>query len=139
MKNPRSYRVTLQVLHPCLLAGEITPFFPFKVNYERSVGISRISRNGVGLGGAYAQTNISFLISDDVINCDEIEVTEFLENVMFELPLETIKSLVSSNGKCFFLIGIYSNSNFTCDFNGDFLSNLNKYGIGLKLEFWGGD
>lgn len=135
---PRSYKVSLHIIHPQLPAGEVTPFFNFATKYVKSVGARRILKSGNDLGGIYSQTDISFVISDGVVNDDDVTVAEFIENSLLLLPLVMIDEIVASGGVCFFLIGVFTDGNMTCDFNVSLLSRLQQHGIGLKLDFWGG-
>ncbi len=135
---PRSYKVSLHITHPTLPAEELTPFFNFATKYVKSIGARRILKSGNDLGGTYPQTDISFMISDGVVNDDDITVSEFVENSLLLLPLTMIQEIVTAGGVCFFLIGVFSDGNITCDFNVSLLSQLQQHGIGLKLDFWGG-
>lgn len=138
MDNPRSYKVSLHISHQELHADNILPHFSLATKYVRSVGERRVSKAGKELGGIYSQTDISFFVSEGVVNDDEITVSEFIDNALLFLPLTTIKDIVESGGACFFLIGVFSDGNMLCDFNVGFLSRLQQHGIGLKLDFWGG-
>jgi hypothetical protein len=139
MKNPRSYKVSLHISHPKLPANDITPFFPLVAKYVRSIGAHRVSKSGNELGGIYSQTDISFIVSDGVLNDDEITVAEFIDNALLSLPRSAIADIVASGGVCFFLIGVFSDGNMVCDFNVELLARLQQHGIGLKLDFWGGN
>lgn len=138
MNNSDTYRVSLSVMHPTLSVDDISPSFSFRTRYEKSVGARRIATNGSELGGVYPQTNISFDISDGVINYSEMLVEKFIENSMTKLPLSKIKKLVASGGICFLLIGIFAEKNVMCVFELDLLSQLQQHGIGLKFDFYGG-
>ena len=70
---------------------------------------------------------------------DDILVADFIDAALDDLPLIAIKENVNSGGECFFLLGIYSEGNLLCDFSAVVLSRLAWHGIGLKLDFWGGE
>ena len=138
MSGSGKFRVSLHVSHHTLTADEITSSFSLQPRYARSVGARRITKLGENLGGVYGQTDISFVVSDGLVNNDDILLVEFIDQTLHNLPLKTIDHIVTSGGICFFFIGIYSYRNVLCDFTTDLLSRLVTHGIGLKLDFYGG-
>jgi len=138
MRSSTRFRVSLHVSHPKLSADDITASFSLRPKYTKSVGAPRISKLGEDLGGVYLQTDVSFAVSEGVVNNDEVLLTEFVDQSMRDLPLEAIDHMVASGGTCFFFIGVYSAGNFLCDFRVNLLSRLADHGIGLKLDFYGG-
>lgn len=138
MSNSGKYRVSLHISHPKLPAGDIAALFTLPPKYARSVGEPRTTRSGKELGGVYAQTDVSFAVSDGIVNNDSLLLAEFIDQAMCFLPLEEIKQMTASGGTCFFFIGIYSDKNLLCDFGAQLLLQLACYSIGLKLDFYGG-
>jgi len=138
MSDSGRFRVSLHVSHPRLPADEIVVSFDLPVRYARSVGALRMTKQGKNLGGTYGQTDISFAISDGVISNDDVLLGEFVDKALGSLPLNTIDQIVASGGSCFFFIGVYSEGNLLCDFDAGLLSRLSVYGIGLKIDFYGG-
>ena len=138
MSNSGKFRVNLHVSHSKLSADEITASFALRPKYARSVGAHRITNLGEDLGGVYSQSDVSFMVSDGVVDNDEVLLAEFVDQSMGRLPLEAIDHIVASGGSCFFLIGVYSDGNILCDFDTDLLSRMAGHGIGLKLDFYGG-
>ena len=138
MSNSGKFRVNLHVSHPKLSADEIAAPFALRPKYARSVGAHRITKLGEDLGGVYSQSDVSFVVSDGVVNNDEVLLDEFVDQSIHRLPLEAIHRIVASGGSCFFFVGVYSDGNLLCDFRADLLSRLAGHGIGLKLDFYGG-
>lgn len=138
MNSSGKFRVSLHISHPDLSADEISAPFALRSKYSRSVGAQRITKLGEDLGGVYSQTDVSFMVSDGVIDNDDVQVADFVEKSLHSLPLKEIDGIVATGGVCFFLLGIYSDGNILCDFEASFLSSLSRHGIGLKLDFYGG-
>lgn len=138
MNNTGTYRVSLHVSHSRLSAADITAPFYLCQKYAKSVGAPRTTKSGKELGGFYAQTDVSFAVSDGIVNNDKVLLAEFIDQAMRSLPLAEIKQMVESGGTCFFFIGIYSDGNILCDFGANLLSQLASHRIGLKLDFYGG-
>ena len=138
MSNSERFRVSLHVSHPSLPAQDIAVSFALKLRYARSVGEPRMTKQGKALGGLYAQTDISFAVSDGVMSNDDVMVGEFVNQALDTLPLSALDRIVSSGGSCFFFLGVYSDANSLCDFDAKILSRLAKHSIGLKLDFYGG-
>lgn len=139
MSNPSKFRVNLHVSHPKLSADEVlAPFVALQTRYARSVGARRITKHGEDLGGAYSQTDVSFAVSDRLLDNDQTLVAEFIAQAIDALPLGAIDRFAASGGTCFFFVGIYSDGNILCDFDSRLLARLAEHGIGLKLDFYGG-
>jgi hypothetical protein len=138
MTNPVRYRVTFQITHPELTADEIETSFTLRPRYSRSVGSPKLTKNGKDLGGTYSKTDISFALSNDVIDNDMTWLTDFLENSLSDLPLSAIDRITCSGGTCYFLVGIFADRNIQYDFELPFLRQLVEHRIGLKLDFYGG-
>jgi hypothetical protein len=138
MSSVGRFRVSFHVSHPIFTAERIISTIALQPRYARSAGASRITKQGKDLGGIYAKTDISFAVSDRVLSVDDVLLSEFVDQAMDRLALKEIDQIVSSGGFCFFLIGIYSEGNFLCDFDTRLLSRLASHGIGMKLDFYGG-
>lgn len=138
MSSSGRFRVSFHVSHATLSADDITAAFPLKPKYARSVGARCITKLGEDLGGVYAQTDVSFAVSDGVVDNDEVLLADFVDQSVSGLPLDFIDRIVASGGICFFFIGVYSEGNLLCDFVASRLARLTDHGIGLKLDFYGG-
>ena len=92
-----------------------------------------------GLGGTYATTEISFDISGGVASAEEAPLVELFQRSLAQLPLGQVKELVRTKGECFFLVGIYSESNMLVYFTAEVLAALGAVSVGLKLDFYGGE
>jgi hypothetical protein len=97
-----------------------------------------MTKSGKNLGGIYAETDVSFDVSDGVLDNDDVLITEVIQRTLRDLPLEPINRFAASGGTCFFLIGIYSEANLMSDFDASLLSKLSVHGLGLRLDFYGG-
>ncbi|KGQ20587.1 hypothetical protein LF41_1124 [Lysobacter dokdonensis DS-58] len=84
-------------------------------------------------------TDVSFAISDGVVRNDDVMVADFIDTALDALPLIAIKEIVDSGGVCFFLLGLFSENNLLCDFSATGLSRMASHGMGLKLDFYGGE
>jgi hypothetical protein len=138
MINSGRFRVSLHVSHSTRHAEEIIAAVGLQFRYARSAGSPRINKIGNALGGHYTRTDVSFDVSGGVVSNDDVLVADLLRSALLKLPLDVIDSLVSDNGTCFFLVGIYSEENILCDFDVALLSQLAKHAIGLKLDIYGG-
>jgi hypothetical protein len=139
MNESNRYRLSLHVSHPSIRADDVIRHFNFEVRYSRSVGDSRVTPNGRSLGGTYLETNISFDVSNGVISSEKLSLGACISDSIEKLPSkEIIKSFMETGGDCFYLIGIYSEDNFLVDIPAKLLSNISEYGLGLKLDFYGG-
>jgi hypothetical protein len=138
MNSSERFRVSLHVSHPKLPADDIAASFALRLRYARSAGAPRMTKQGKALGGTYAQTDVSFAVSDGVVSNDDVLLGEFVDRAVNALPLDALDQIVSSGGSCFFFLGIYAEGNILCDFDANLLSRLASHGIGLKLDFYGG-
>jgi len=138
MSITRRYRVKLHVSHPTWAAADVIAAFNFPVNYARSVGAQRETKNGELLEGLYKRTDVSFFISDGVADNDNVLLPDLIRASLSGLPLEHTYGISRSGGVCFYFVGIYSQGNLLCDFDAELLSALASHGIGLKLDFYGG-
>jgi len=138
METSRKYRLRFHISHPELSSEYLTEMIGLTTAIERSVGMPRTTKSGKYLGGLYGRTDVSFNISDGVVNHDEKALPIFINDALKNLPLTKIKEITNSSGLCFFSVGVYSNGNMLCDFEASLLSELAKFGIGLKLDFYGG-
>lgn len=138
MHSVGRFRVSLHISHPSIPAEMIVSAIALQPRYARSSGAPRITRQGKDLGGVYAKTDISFAVSDGVLSAESVLLPEFIDQAMDRLPLKDVDEIVSAGGGCFFLVGIYSDGNFMCDFDARLLSRLANHGIGMKLDFYGG-
>ncbi|ASR42752.1 hypothetical protein BEN78_04475 [Xanthomonas citri pv. mangiferaeindicae] len=125
--------------HPEISADAIGSNFAFPVRYARSAGEARVTRAGKSLGGTYATTEVSFDISGGVASAEEAPLVELLQRSLAQLPLGQVKELVRTKGECFFLVGIYSESNMLVYFTAEVLAALGAVSVGLKLDFYGGE
>ena len=132
------YRVKLHVSHATMSAADVTAAFDLPVNYARSVGAQRETKNGQLLEGVYKRTDVSFFISDGVADNDNVLLPDLIRASLSGLPLTHTLAISSSGGLCFYFVGIYSQNNLLCDFDAKLLSALASHGIGLKLDFYGG-
>lgn len=138
MSSARRFRVSLHVSHPSLPVAGILSVIALQPRYARSAGSPRVTKQGKDMGGVYAKTDISFAVSDGVLSDDDVPLSEFVDRAMDGLALNEIDQIVASGGACFFLVGIYSEGNFLCDFNATLLSRLANHRMGMKIDFYGG-
>ena len=138
MSTSGKFRVSLRVFHPTLSADAITSEISFRTRFAHSVGAPRLTKSGNILGEVYSETDVSFAVSEKVLDTDEVLITEFIQQTLRDLSLEAIDRFIASGGSCFFSVGTYSEGNLMCDFDASLLSKLSVHGLGLRLDFYGG-
>lgn len=138
MTNSNSYRLSLHISHPTIVASEIVRHFVLPVRNSKSVGEERRTPTGRELGGVYQDTDITFDVSGGVIQSDNLPLHDCILSSLRDLPQDAIKSFVATGGECFYLVGIYAQENELVYFSSQFLSTLSESSIGLKLDFYGG-
>lgn len=135
--EPR-FRIAFQVHHPSLPAKDIVDKLRYRTRYEHSVGMERTTKSGQKLPGIYKETAISFILHEEVLTAfDTIPqlLMDFLENV--DEP--HVKRILSTDGVCSLLFGIYSDTNVFFELPPEVINYLSRLEIGIKLDFYGGD
>lgn len=138
MTESNQYRLSLHISHPSLAVSDIVRHFALPIRYSKSAGEKRKTKNGRELGGVYSKTDISFDVSGGVLSSEKYPFYDFIQSSFRDLPLNAIRSFVITGGECFYLAGIYAESNFILYFPSNFLSVLSSSSIGMKLDFYGG-
>jgi hypothetical protein len=138
MSNDGRFRVGLHVSHPSLPVDGIVSAIALNPRYARSAGDPRITKDGKNLGGIYKRTDVTFEVSDGVLNSADVLLPEFLNNSIDRLARKAIEQVVTSGGSCYFLIGIFSEASILFNFDAELLAKLASHGIGIALDFYGG-
>jgi hypothetical protein len=117
---------------------EVVSTFNFKIRYARSVGKPRVTKSGRELGGFYERTSVSFSIEDELMSFLEMPIEDCLIGALNKIPLAKVRHVVDTGGMCFFMVGVYTNSNIMCYFDSEFMSKISSSGLGIKLDIYGG-
>lgn len=117
---------------------EVEEMFPLPIKYSKSVGDSRFTRSGVGLGGFHSRTDVSFDVSGGVILDRSRSLSDAISESLDALSPDNVMKVMHTGGECFYLAGIYSEDNFFTYLSSGLLVRLANLSIGIKFDFYGG-